>query len=696
MHRRSFKRHDLYLNRELSWLAFDERVLGEATNPANPLLERLKFLAISCSNLDEFFEVRVAGVAQQTVHGLNVKAPDGLAPSEVLDEIEVRCHRIVQRQYDLLNDDLLPALERENIRFIRRSQLLPEERRWAARYFHEEVYPVLTPVVIDPSHPFPQVLNKSLNFIVTLEGTDHFGREVELAIVQAPRILPRILRLPDVRDGDNFVFLSAIIHAYVDELFPGLKVTGCYQFRVTRNSNLFIDEEEVENLLKALEGELRYRHRGDAIRLEVADNCPEEVSERLRVQFELDPEDVYRVNGPVNLYRMMDVMGMVKRPDLRDAPHRPVLPPRFVEAEAEGKSIFDVLRGGDVLLHHPFESFSPVTELLRQAAEDPQVLAIRMTLYRTSTDSALLKSLIKAAESGKQVAVVVEIKARFDEERNIAWARRLEDAGAQVVYGIVGFKTHAKMLLVVRKEQGGLKFYGHLGTGNYHPSTANLYTDLGLLTTDPVLTNEMLELFMILTGAGRYPPFKKLVVAPVGLHKKMMALIDAERKRALAGGEAWMLLKMNALTEPKVIEALYKASNAGVKITLIVRGVCCLRPGVPGVSENIEVRSVIGRFLEHTRIFVFGNGGDPLIYCGSADWMDRNFFRRIETVFPIENPAFKKRILEEILGSYLADTQQSWRLDGGGQYHQVVPAEGEKTVSAFARLMKLGEEGKKV
>ena len=665
----NLKQPELYINRELSFIEFNRRVLEMAKDESVPLLERMRFLCISSTITDEFFEIRAAGVHQQVKYGSVQAGPDNLLPQEVLKRISHLGHELVADQYNVLNETLTPALKEEKIRLLRRREWNAALARWLRRHFRQEVLPVLSPIGLDPAHPFPRVLNKNLYFIVSLEGKDAFGRESGLAIVQAPRSLPRIIHVPSEHSGGphDFVMLSSIIHANVGDLFPGMKPTGCYQFRVTRNSDLFVDEEEVDNLMRALEGELPSRRFSDAVRLEVADNCPAEVSQFLLEQFHLQEADLYQVNGPVNLSRLMQIPDLVDRPDLTFTSFTPELPPRLVKSS----NIFETLRNGDIMLHHPFQSFAPVIDFIRQATADPNVLSIKQTLYRTGDDSAIVEALKDAARAGKEVTVVVELRARFDEQANIELASDLQEVGAHVVYGVVGYKTHAKMILVVRREGRRLRRYVHLGTGNYHARTARLYTDYGLLTCDHAMAEDVNKLFHQLTGLGRTIKFKKLLQSPFTLHKRMLELIQYEAEEARAGREARIIAKMNALIEPQIIESLYEASRAGVKIDLIVRGVCCLRPGVPGVSENIHVRSIIGRFLEHTRVFHFHHGGEELLYCSSADWMERNFFRRVETCFPIEEKRPRDQIMKLSLHAYLADNTQAWILQSDGTYKHV-------------------------
>ncbi|MGQ9686435.1 MAG: polyphosphate kinase 1 [Thiobacillaceae bacterium] len=661
---------ELLINRELGILEFNHRVLAQAEDPATPLLERLRFLCITSSNMDEFFEIRVAGLKEQMRVNPHRLSPDGLTPRAALREISKRAHALVARQYELLNDEVLPELAAHGIRFYKRSQWTEEQAEWVREYFYNEIMPVLTPIGLDPAHPFPNVLNKSLNFAVELSGKDAFGRSSGKAVVQAPRALPRVIQLPAEVAGCEygFVFLSSILHAHVGALFAGMQVQGCHQFRVTRNSDLFVDEEETKNLREQLQGELPHRHFGDAVRLEVSDMCPQETYEFLLRQFNLERDDLYQVRGPVNLVRLMNVPDKVDRPDLKFTPFTPGLPPQL--ASNKDEDMFAAIRAGDILLHHPFQSFQPVVDFIRQAAEDPDVLAIKQTVYRTGTDSELMRHLIAAAQRGKEVTAVVELLARFDEEANINWAERLEKAGAHVVYGVVGYKTHAKLAMVVRREGGRLKRYAHLGTGNYHARTARLYTDFGLLTCNDALCKDVNDVFMQLTGLGDAGEHSHLLQSPFTLHSTMMAAIRNETERARAGEKAIIVAKMNALLEPRIIAALYEASQAGVQIDLIVRAVCALRPGLPGVSENIRVRSILGRFLEHHRIFYFWNGGREDVYLASADWMDRNFFRRIETGFPILDPRLKKRVINEGIKPYLKDNVKAWEMQPDGSYRR--------------------------
>ncbi len=669
-----------YINREISHLKFNQRVLAQALD-SHPLLERLKFLLIFSSNLDEFFEIRVAGLRSRIQFDRETAGPDGLYPQEVLDQISQVCHEIVDEQYQILNDVILPELEAENIRFLRRDDWTPEQAQWIEEYVRDEVLPVTSPIGLDPAHPFPRLVNKSLNFIVSLEGKDAFGRETGLAIVPAPRSLPRLIRLPDdlCLPGDNFVFLSSMIHAHAHRLFPGMTVKGSYQFRLTRNADLDVDIEGVDDLALALKGELHSRRFGNGVRLEVADNCPEPLLNFLLAETGLTTNELYRVNGPVNLKRLMRLSDMLNRSDLM----YPSFTPSTPKALSPNGNIFSAISQQDYLLHHPFESFHPVVELLRQASKDPNVLAIKQTLYRTGAQSPIVEALIEAARNGKEVTTVVELRARFDEEENLELASRLQEAGAVVVYGVVGYKTHAKMLLIVRREQDKLKRYIHLGTGNYHSATARLYTDYGLLSADPDLAADIHKLFQQLTGMGKAERIRKVLSAPFTMKRKLIKFIDNEIAAAQSGGEGRIIIKVNGLTESEIIQSLYRASQAGVKVDLIVRGMCCLRPGIPGVSDNINVRSVVGRFLEHTRVFYFANS-TPQLYCASADLMERNLNRRVETCFPIEQEKLVKRITNE-LQLYLDDTRSSWVLDSDGNYQQNL--EGELNTSVQMTLL---------
>jgi len=681
--KRSLPQH--YLNRELGLLEFNRRVVAQAADTSVPLLERLRFLCIVSSNLDEFFEIRVAGLKAQMEVGTDIPGPDGLLPSRVFKDVSRIAHELVTAQYHLWNVDLLPSLAREGICFFRRRDWTAEQRDWIKAFFLREIMPVLTPIGLDPAHPFPRILNKSLNFAVQLSGKDAFGRSSGIAMVQAPRVLPRVIKLPARLGGceHGFVFLSSIIHAHVGELFAGMEVQGWYQFRVTRNSDLFVDEEEVKNLRTALQGELPQRHFGDAVRLEVADQCPPEMAEFLLQQFGLGQDDLYQVNGPVNLVRLMGVPDQVSRPDLKYLPFSPGVPAALVKRA----DMFEAIRKGDILLHHPFQSFRPVIAFVEQAARDPDVVAIKQTVYRTGADSELMRILIDAARRGKEITVVVELMARFDEEANINWAAQLEEVGAHVVYGVVGHKTHAKLAMVVRREEDRLRRYCHIGTGNYHLRTSGLYTDFGLFTANDEVCADVNDVFMQLTGLGKASRLRHLWQSPFTLHAQLGAAIKKEAEAAKAGKKAGVVAKMNALLEPEIIAELYDASKAGVKIDLIVRGVCCLRPGIQGLSENITVRSIIGRFLEHHRVFHFVSTGN--VYISSADWMDRNFFRRIEVCLPILEPKLQKRVIEEGLQKYLEDNTQAWVMTGDGHYERCKPGKAPPHSAQLELLQEL-------
>jgi len=681
----NLKLPDYYINRELSQLAFNVRVLRQTQDPSVPLLERLKFLCISSTNLDEFFEIRVSGLKHRMVVSAAPMGPDNLSPAEVLRTIADQTRELVAEQYRVLNDELIPALREAGIRFVRRDDWSAEQKAWLEQHFRTEIVPVLSPTTLDPTRPFPKILNKSLNFIVSLNGRDAFGRPCHRAIVQAPRSLPRLIPLPATLAGTgktDFVFLSSVIHAFVDQLFVGMEIDGCYQFRVTRNSDLFVDDEEVDDLMTAIEGELFESRYGAAVRLETAHDCPNELVEYLLEHFHLTRSDHYQVAGPVNLNRLLAVYDLVDLPELKYPPFTPGLPKALAKT-----NIFDAISKQDILLHHPFESFAPVIDFIYRAANDPDVLAIKQTLYRTTPDSPIAESLVSAAKAGKEVTVLIELRARFDEAANIALASKLQEAGVHVVYGVVGYKTHCKMALVVRRESGRLKRYVHLGTGNYHPRTARAYTDYGLLSANEALGEDVHQVFMQLTSLMRTPKLNLLWQSPFNLHEHLLGLIRRETQHARNGAAAHIIAKLNALVEPEVIRALYEASNAGVFVDLIVRGTCCLRPGVPGVSENIRVRSIVGRFLEHSRCYYFHNSGEEELYCASADWMDRNFFRRIELVFPICDPALKARVMGD-LDTYLADNVQAWELHADGHYRQLPGNEGNDALPAQTKLLR--------
>jgi polyphosphate kinase len=655
-----------FLSRELSWLEFNQRVLDEALDPANPLLERVKFFTITSSNLDEFFEVRVAGLKQQIESDVVERSIDGKTASETLRAIRKRVRAMIDQQYRCWREELVPSLAKNGIELIDYGRLEETDRRWVEQYYRANVRPVLTPLGIDPSHPFPQLLNKSLNIVVQLDIEREGETERRLAVVQVPRVLPRLVRLPREDDRPDFIYLGGLIGHYLADLFPGTKILGFWHFRVTRNSELYIDEEDIGNLLKAVENELHNRRKGAAVRLEVEAGCPAEIYQYLLETLELTEEDLYIVDGPLNPVRLMAICAGDHSPELRDKPFvAPIAP-----ALRGVNDLFTVIRQRDVLVHHPYESFGSVVDFLEQAAADPNVLAIKQTLYRTGGDPRIVGALMDAVKNGKQVTAVTELKARFDEANNIQWARKLEEAGVHVVYGIVHHKVHSKVALVVRRDEDGLRRYVHLGTGNYNPSTARLYTDLSLFTAQPDFGEDATNFFNLLTGISHFQGAKKLIISPFATHETMVALIKKERDNAVAKKPARVIAKMNSLVDREIIEALYVASQAGVKIDLIVRGICCLRPGVEGISENITVRSIVGRFLEHSRIFYFENGGAPKVFLGSADWMPRNFFRRIEVVFPVDDPALRDRIINQILATQLEDNVKASLLASDGTYHR--------------------------
>ena len=670
-----------FINRELSALEFNQRVLVQALDARIPLLERLRFLCISSAVLDEFFEIRVSGLMQLAELGTTQIGPDGMAVAEQLAAIHERTSRLVAEQYRILNEVLLPALAEAGIELLPASGWDEETRAWLEAHFKAEVEPVLSPLGLDPARPFPRIQNKSLNFIVKLSGKDGFGRDSELAIVQAPRSLPRIVALPEGGGTRRFVALSTIVENFGPSLFAGMEVLGCYQFRVTRNSDLFVDDEEVDDLRRALEGELAQRRYGDEVRLETSADCPQELIDFLLKQFTLTRGDWYAAPGPVNLNRLSAIYDLAQRPDLKYPSFMPGLPDRMANAG----DLFALIRHSDMLVHHPFQSFAPVMDLVRQAAADPGVLAIKQTLYRTGSHSPIVDSLVEAAQAGKDVTVVIELRARFDEENNIELSNRLQEAGAHVMYGVVGFKTHAKLTLIVRREEEGLRRYCHLGTGNYHPGTARGYTDYGLFTCDEGVGNDVHEIFLQLTSLMRTPHLRRLLQAPFTLHDSIQSMIEREIIHAREGKKARIIAKLNAVVDPQTIENLYRASNAGVKVDLIVRGVCALRPGVPGVSENIRVRSIVGRFLEHSRVLWFENAGKSQLYLSSADWMERNFFRRIEVAFPVLRAKLKTRIRAD-LDIYLEDNANAWLLQSDGTYVHATEDPAQST-DAQARLL---------
>ena len=662
--------HENFINRELSWLQFNRRVLEEAQDPTQPLLERVKFLTIFSSNLDEFFEIRVAGIKQQIESETSDVGPDGLSPTEIFDNIQRIVRELVTAEYALWNNELLPELAKNGIRIRDVAQLSAKRAAWARRYFQEEVFPMLTPLAVDASHPFPQLSNKSHNLLVRAKAQR--GGEPLHAIVQVPRVVPRLIAMPRGKGKDepwDYIYLASLIKHHIGELFPGLILDGVHAFRVTRNSDLYIDDEEAENLLRTIEQELRRTSRGDAVRLEVETDCPRDFRELLLEFFDLTDADVYKLDGPLSMTHLAPLLANDAFAKLKDRPFQPArdpaLPPHV--------DIFEVMRRQDVLLHHPYDSFDPIVEMIEEAARDPQVLAIKITLYRTSGDSPIVEALIHAANAGKQVTAIVELRARFDEAVNIQWARRLEEAGAHVIYGVVGLKTHCKALLIVRRDTDRLRHYVHLGTGNYHPRTARTYTDFSLFTSEPQLTDEVASVFNTLTGLAGYPGLKKLMVAPFDLKTRLIGLIERERDHALAGKPGRIIAKLNSLVDQEVIEKLYEASCADVTIDLIVRGICCLRPKIPNLSENIRVFSIVGRFLEHSRIYYFANDGQPDLYLSSADWMPRNFLRRVEVAFPIENPALRDEIVNGVLPKFLHDRVKARELQPDGSYRRLKP-----------------------
>ena len=671
-----FKKPELYFNRQLSQLEFNWRVLQQARDESIPLLERLRFLCIFSTNMDEFFEIRVSGLQQKEELGASLNEPDNISPSQILKEISQRAHKLVDEQYQILNMILDEKMAAENIRFVRRNEWNSCMDSWLKQYFEDELRPIISPLALDPAHPFPRILNKSLHFVVSLKGKDAFGRNSGLAMVQIPRALPRIIQLPaeECDCGPNdFVFLSSVVHAYVESLFPGMSVKGCYQFRVTRNSDLYVDEEAIDDLLRAVEGELGARRYGDAVRIEVAHDSPEDMCKYLLDKFELSEQDLYQVDGPVNVNRLNEVYDMINRPELKYKPFVPSIPSKITLKS----DIFEAVRKRDILLHHPYQSFAPVVDFIQQASIDPNVLAIKQTLYRTGPTSAVVDALVKAARLGKEVTVVIELRARFDEEANISLAAKLQESGAHVVYGVVGYKTHAKMLLIIRRESQHLRYYAHIGTGNYHSRTARLYTDYGLFTSNKKICEDINRVFHQLTSMGQTKNLNKLLQSPFTLQEVLEAKIERERQHALQGKESRIIIKLNSLVDAEMIRALYEASSAGVKIDLIIRGMCSLRPELPNISENIQVRSIIGRFLEHDRVIYFKNNGTPEVYISSADWMERNLYHRVEIATPIENKAVQERIISE-LEYYLMDNTQAWIMNHDGTYKQASPENGKE------------------
>jgi polyphosphate kinase len=674
-----FSAPENFVNRELSWLEFNRRVLEEAQDPTQPLIERVKFVTIFSSNLDEFFEVRVAGIKQQIESETSDVGPDGMSPTETFNNIQRVVRELLATQYALWNEELLPELAKQKIYVREVSQLTAKRAAWAHRYFQQEVFPMLTPLAVDASHPFPQLLNKTHNLLVRVKAGR--GGEPLHAIVQVPRAVSRLILMPRGKQADEpweYIYLASLIKHHIGELFPGLIIEGAHAFRVTRNSELYIDEEEAENLLRTIEHELRRSSRGDAVRLEVETDIPKDFLDLLLEFFDLTEADTYKVNGPLTMTHVTPLIANDAFANLKDRPFQPgrdpALPPHA--------DMFEVLRRQDVLLHHPYDSFDPIVDLIEEAAQDPQVLAIKITLYRTSGDSAIVEALIDAANAGKQVTAIVELRARFDEASNIQWARRLEQAGAHVIYGVVGLKTHCKALLIVRRDADKLRRYIHLGTGNYHPRTARIYTDFSLLTTNAQLTEEVATVFNTLTGLAGYPGLKKLMVAPFDLKKRLIGLIERERDHARAGKPGRIIAKLNSLVDQEIIERLYEASCADVTVDLIVRGICCLRPKIPGLSENIRVFSIVGRFLEHSRIYYFANDGQPEVFLSSADWMPRNFLRRVEVAFPIENPALRNQLINEVLPRFLHDRVKAREMQPDGSYRLLKPEGTEPRAQA--------------
>ena len=678
-----------FINRELSWLEFNRRVLEEAQDQRQPLIERVKFLTIVSSNLDEFFEIRVAGIKQQIESETSDVGPDGLSPSEVFDRIQKTVRELVAAQYALWKNELLPELAKNGI-YVREIAELPAKRAaWAHRYFLQEVFPMLTPLAVDASHPFPHLLNRSHNLLVRAK-TRRRGEPLH-AIVQVPRVVPRLILMPRGKGADEpweYIYLASLIKQHIGELFPGLILDGVHAFRVTRNSDLYIDDEEAENLLRTIEQELRRSSRGNAVRLEVEADCPKDFLELLLRFFNLSEADAYKLDGPLSMTHLAPLVINDAFGKLKDRPFQPARDP----ALPPHADYFEVLRRQDVLLHHPYDSFDQVVEFIEKAATDPQVLAIKITLYRTSGDSPVVEALIAAANAGKQVTAIVELRARFDEATNIQWARRLEEAGAHVIYGVVGLKTHCKALLIVRRDADRLRHYVHLGTGNYHPRTARIYTDWSLLSSEPQLTEEVATVFNTLTGLAGYPGLKKLMVAPFDMHSRLIQLIERERDNARAGKPARIVAKLNAMVDQEIIEKLYEASCSDVSIDLIVRGICCLRPKIPGLSENIRVISIVGRFLEHSRIYHFENGGDPVVYLSSADWMPRNFFRRIEVAFPIETPALRDQITNDVIPTFLNDRVKARECQPDGTYRRLKPEGPEPSRQAQWQFREVSRE----
>jgi polyphosphate kinase len=673
-----------FFNRELSLLEFNRRVLYQSYDRSLPLLERLRFLCIFSTNLDEFFEVRVGGLVQMLEVGTSAIPSDGLGHADNLAAIAQISHQLVSEQYSILNKEIIPLLRERHVYIVRRDEWTDTQVAYLRDYFATEVMPLLSPIGLDPAHPFPRILNKSLNFIVKLDGKDAFGRNSGRAIVQVPRSLPNMVELPEgvAKAGREFVFMSSIIHHFMGEIFVGMEVIDCFQFRLTRNSDIFLDEEETDDLLRAVQGELVYRQYGDEVRLEITGTCPTDIEEFLLGRCEINKRDLYRVDGPVNLNRLSDLFDLVDDSDLFFKPFVQSMPKLPKRAD----NYFQALKKNDLLLHHPFDSFQSVVDFLREAAMDPHVLAIKQTLYRTGSNSPVVDALVAAAKAGKEVTAIVELRARFDEEQNVALAERLQRYGIHVIYGVVGYKTHAKMLLVARREEKKLRYYVHLGTGNYHPKTTKLYTDYGLMTSDADICADVYRIFIQLSSMGKASKMSELMYAPFTLHKGMLKYIQQETENARNGIPARIIAKMNSLYEEQLVLALYEASNAGVQVDLIVRGVCQLRPGVPGQSENIQVRSVVGRFLEHSRVFYFENHGNPHVFCSSADWMIRNMFHRVETCFPVKAKKIRDQIVSD-MKLYLADNTHAWLLQSDGSYVHIQPEDGQEAINAQDQLL---------
>lgn len=662
----SFDHPKYYINREFSALAFNDRVLHLAHDERIPILERMRFLCICSGNLDEFFEIRVAGLKEKIAVSSQKLSIDGLPPKDVLLELSNKTHVLINRLYHIFNTNLMPGLRKENIHFYDVSEWNDDIHMWAKHFFKNEVMPIVSPIALDLAHPFPRLFNKGLNFIISLSGTDAFDRHLDYAVVHVPRSLPRIIHLPSelCESRSDYVYLSSIIKTHIHRLFPGMEIKGCYSFRLTRNSDLFLREEEAEDLAAAVQRELFSRDFGHVVRIEIDKNCPGAITEFLLQKYQLAYEDAYYCDGPVNLLRYMSAINKIHRPEL----NYPAFTPQYPAFPKHKTNIFNALDEDDILLHHPYQSYAVVIDFVRQAAIDPNVLAIKQTLYRTHFNSIMVQALVEAAQSGKEVTAVIELRARFDEESNLKLANRLHEAGVLVLYGVVGFKTHAKMTLVVRRVHGKLKRYVHLGTGNYHEKTSQQYTDLGLLTSNPTITGDTQIIFQQLTGLGKTIKLKELYHSPFNLQKMLLSLIEECRLAAKKGKNAEIKIKVNGLTDITMIQALYQASQAGVKIDLIVRGVCCLRPKIPGISDNIRVISVLGRFLEHHRVYYFRHSDIEKYYCSSADLMERNLYHRIEIMFPILSEVCQKRIKNEIFKNYLKDNRDAWEMQSDGTY----------------------------